>query len=174
MVRVQQGKSWLNATIYRMNALRGDVVLVSSPARTLRTLFIEQLVRRLQMRVWRNLAVRDSLRGCWEIIVPWRFKSSHPHQFQESWCRPIGRAGGFKLRVVWVRLPPPGPAPSGVMAAAIDSKSIVRKYVRVQVPPWRPTSTNGDVAQFGSRQMIQGHRSMGSSPIIPTKDDFNQ
>ena len=157
-----------------MNALRGDVVLVSSPARTLRTLFIEQLVRRLQMRVWRNLAVRDSLRGCWEIIVPWRFKSSHPHQFQESWCRPIGRAGGFKLRVVWVRLPPPGPAPSGVMAAAIDSKSIVRKYVRVQVPPWRPTSTNGDVAQFGSRRHVQGVFSMGSSPIIPTKDDFNQ
>ena len=81
LVQIQQGQSWFNATIYRMNALRGDVVLVSSPARTLRTLFIEQLVRRLQMRVWRNLAVRGSLRGYWEIIVPWRFKSSHPHQF---------------------------------------------------------------------------------------------
>ena len=45
---------------------------------------------------------------------------------------------GFKLRSVWVRVPPPGP------------------------------NFNGDVAQFGSRQMIQGHRSMGSSPIIPT------
>ena len=62
----------------------------------------------------------------------------------------LAAGNGFKLRSVWVRVPPPVPTPSGVMAAAIDSKSIVRKYVRVQVPPWRPTSTNGNVAQLAA------------------------
>ena len=179
MVRVQQGKSWLNATIYRMNALRGDVVLVSSPARTLRTLFIEQLVRRLKMRVWRNLAVRDSLRGCWEIIVPWRFKSSHPHQFQKSWCRPIGRAGGFKLRVVWVRLPPPGPAfnfkcRSGEIGETHGTQNSARRYIVGPNPTCGTNFNKWECSPIGSRRHVQGVFSVGSSPSIPTKDDFNQ
>ena len=69
---------------------------------------------------------------------------------------------------------------SGVMAAAADSKSAVRKYVRVRVPPLAPTAgrTNHDwrgvrVVDGATLERLCGRKSTGGSNPPPSASQFS-
>ena len=75
-----------------------------------------------------------------------------------------------------VRFPSPAPneaGQGGVMAAAADSKSAVRKYVRVRVPPLAPARTNHDwrgvrVVDGATLERLCGRKSTGGSNPPPS------
>ena len=152
-----------------MNALRGDVVLVSSPTRTLRTLFIEQLVRRLHIDPWWNWHTRYL-----EVVVL-RHGGSSPlgsTNLQQCWCSPIGRRQGFQTP----RSMGSSPFTSTNAKWCNGSRDRLKIYctkVREGSSPSLATNFNKwECSPIGRRRMLQGHYSVGSSPTIPRNFQF--
>ena len=101
--------------------------------------------------------------------------AQHIMVYYSSFCARSGRSSMAELQpsklATRVRFPSPAPedicGQSGVMAAAADSKSAVREYVRVRVPPLAPNSAErmmaiGGVSEWSMVQPWKG--CVGASP----------